>query len=159
MYPVDDQDKVVELGVPQSDVGAPEPIVLCNEFKILLAYDVHYTWPTTLREPVALIEFALYESLMFGMPNDEALNGHPLYSRGLHRYGAFQIKNSSWIRQLEKMNSIHPYHDPESFKRYKHYIFAFHDSTFECVAEGLSVSEHEGPLAGLLPIMQTRLQK
>ncbi len=160
MYPVDDQDRVVELdGVPQSDVGAPEPIVLCDESKILLAYFMRNTEPGPLGEHLALVEFNRYWSFMFGMPNDEAFAGHPLQSRGLHPYGAFQIDNSSWIRQLERMNSVHPYHDPESFKRYKHYIFAFHDSTFECVAEGFSVSEQKGPLASLLGIMQTRLQK
>ena len=39
MYSVDEQDRVLELeGVPQSSVGAPLPVVLSNEHKILLAY-------------------------------------------------------------------------------------------------------------------------
>ena len=171
MYPVDERDKVVELGsVPQSSVGAPLPIVLSDEHKILLAYvveDISPDWdgssvrivdPSTPGEPLAIIEFSSYSSFTFGAPNDEAFAGHPLANRGLHPYGAFQIENSSWIRQLEKMNSVHPYHKPGRFKRLRHYIFAFHDSTFECVAEGFTVSEHEGSLESLLPIMQSRLQ-
>ena len=171
MYPVDERDKVIELGsVPQSSVGAPLPIVLSDEHKILLAYIIQDTppdWdgsyarvvePSTPGEPLALVEFSLYSSFMFGAPNDEAFAGHPLAKRGLHPYGAFHIENSSWIRQLERMNSVHPYHKPERYRRLKHFIFAFHDSTFECVAEGFIVSEHEGSLESLLPLMQSRLQ-
>jgi len=171
MYLINERDHVVELGnVPQSSVGAPLPIVLSDEHKILLAYVVEDTspdWngssvrvvdPSTLGEPLALIEFKSYSSFIFGAPNDEAFAGHPLASRGLHPYGAFQIENSSWIRQLEQMNSVHPYHKPERFERLKHFVFAFHDSTFECVAESFTLSEQEGSLEGLLSVMQSRLQ-
>ena len=171
MYPVDGKDRVVELeGVPQSSVGAPLPVVLSDEHKVLLAYIIQETppgWdgttirvvdPSTAGEPLALIEFTSYWSFMFGPPNDEAFHGHPLASRGLHPYGAFQVENSSWVRQLERMNAVHPYHKPERFERLKHFVFAFHDSTFECVAEGFAVSEHEGSLQRLMPLMQNRLQ-
>jgi len=114
--------------------------------------------PSTPGEPLALVEFTGYSTYMFGAPNDEAFHGHPLAARGLHPYGAFQIENSSWIRQLEKMNSIHPYHKPERFERLRHYVFSFHDSTFECVANGFTISAHEGSLESMLPIMQSRLQ-
>jgi hypothetical protein len=172
MYPVDERDRVIELeGVPQSSVGAPLPIVLSDEHKILLAYIIEDTpsdWdgssvrvvdPSTPGEPLALVEFTAYWSFMFGAPSDEAFHGHPLAGRGLHPYGAFEIENSSWVRQLEKMNSVHPYHKSERFERLRHYIFAFHDSTFECVADGFTVSEHEGSLESILPVMQSRLQR
>lgn len=32
------------------------------------------------------------------------------------------------------MNSVHRRHDPKIFEAFTHYIFTFHDSTFECVA-------------------------
>ncbi|MDQ3816355.1 MAG: hypothetical protein M3362_01535 [Acidobacteriota bacterium] len=163
---------MIELSdVPQSSVGAPLPIVLSDEHTILLAYIVQAApsdWDgsyvrvverDTLGEPLALVEFSLYWSFMFGSPNDEAFEGHPLADRGLHPYGAFEVDGSSWIRQLERMNSVHRYHQPERFERLRHFVFAFHDSTFECVAEGYTVSEHEGSLGSLLPIMQGRLQR
>jgi len=171
MYSVDGRERVLEIdSVPQSSVGAPMPLILSNEYTVLLAYIVQATpsdWdgtsvrvidPRTSGEPLALVEFASYCSFMFGPPNDEAFKGHPLASRGLHPYAAFLIENSSWIRQLERMNSVHPYHRPEHFERLKHYVFAFHDSTFECVAEGFTISEHEGSLESLPSIMQSRLQ-
>ena len=156
MYSVDNRDKVIRLqDVPQSDAGAPLPIVLSDEFRILLAYIVRDTPPDFSH--YALIQFAFYSSYMFGGPNDEAFEGHPLASRGLTPYGAFQIENSSWIRQLERMNSVHPLHDPKWYDRYKHYVFTFHDSTFECVAHGFTVFEHHGSFNDLLAIMRDRL--
>lgn len=41
------------------------------------------------------------------MPNDESLHGHPLFERGLAFYGAFRVENSSWIRALVRINSVH----------------------------------------------------
>jgi hypothetical protein len=172
MYSIDERDKVILLpDVPQSSVGAPLPIILCDEHRLLLAYLLQEDtsgWDGTIvrvvdlessGEPLALVEFSGYDSFMFGAPNDEAFHGHPLYSRGLKPYSAFVIEQSSWIRQLERMNSVHPYHRPQRYAELKHYVFAFHDSTFECVAKDFTVTEHFGSLAEILPEMQKRLLK
>lgn len=108
-------------------------------------------------EQFAIIDFQRYLSYMFGPPNDEAFDGHPLANRGLAPYGSFRIESSSWIRQLERMNSVHRSHDPGSFDLYKHFVFTFHDSTFECIAESFTVSEHHGSFDSLLAAMQSRL--
>jgi len=170
MYQVDEKDKVIELkNVPQSSVGAPLPIVLSDEHKTLLAYLLQNTPEnrdgSTVRivdyetddEPIAIVRFEFCLSFMFGMPNDEAFHGHPLESRGLHPYGVFEIENSSWLRKLERMNSVHEYHKPERFGKYKHFVFAFHDSTFECVAESFDIATHQGSLESALTEMQKRL--
>ena len=162
MYSVDERDKVIEIRtVPQSSAGAPMPIILSDEQRILLAY-IQDSSPDSIiqqaeGEDFALIEFQRYRSFMFGAPNDEAFSGHPLASRGLHPYACFQIASSSWIRQLERMNSVNSRHDPTRFARYNHYVFAFHDSTFECVAENFTVSEHCGTFESLITVMQRRL--
>lgn len=171
MYSVDNQDRVIELKeVPQSDVGAPSPIVLGDERLVLLAYRVQAKQlPFDGRvlteadmelfvQETALIEFSLCQSYMFGYPNDEAFAGHPLATRGLQPYGAFEIENSSWIRQLEQMNSVHPQHQGGWLQQFKHFVFAFHDSTFECVAKGFVISKHAGPFESLLAEMHKRLQ-
>jgi hypothetical protein len=170
MYSVGQQDTVVELkDVPQSDVGAPSPLVISSEHRLLLAYTIQEKQSefngrvltdadiAGLVERVALIEFERYRAYTLGAPNDETLSGHPLYRRGLGPYGAFEVTCSSWIRQLEQMNSVHTRHNPERFKTLRHFVFTFHDSTFECVAEGYKATEHEGPIVKLLPEMQMRL--
>ena len=99
-------------------IGAPEPFVIADENFVVLAYymeDHSHPWNGTPRiispidsnEPIAIVRFDAHNH-MFGPPNDEAFSGHPLARRGLTPYGAFQIEHSSWIRQLERMNSVHP---------------------------------------------------
>ncbi len=132
MYIVDDRDTVAIISdVPQMDVGAPRPFVLADEPTLVLGYfasgDKH-----------ALIHFHAVNAHMVGPPNDEALAGHPLAARGLKAYRAHLVHNSSWTRTLERLNRVHPSHDPKRFDRLNHYIFCFHDSTFECIAESLS---------------------
>lgn len=169
MYQVDSKDKVIKLeNVPQSCVGAPGPVVLSDEFRTVLAFylqDTPERWDGTSVEvvshkterPLAIVEFVLCYDFMFGSPNDEAFQGHPLASRGLHPYGVFEIQNSSWIRQLSRMNSVHPYHKPERFWKKHHLIFAFHDSTFECVTDGFQVEETFGSIESVVPRMAEKL--
>jgi hypothetical protein len=74
------------------------------------------------------------------MPHDEALHGHPLSPRGLSHYDAYEVMESSWIRALERVNSVHERHDASRYRGLRHFILTFHDSTFECVARTFSVS-------------------
>jgi hypothetical protein len=163
MYLVDEQDRVVELTkAPQCEMGAPCPMLLVSGHSLYLAYYLPNTpadWDgktpramseNTDGEPVALVSFDLPLAHMFGPPNDEAFSGHPLAGRGLHPYGVFEVLGSSWIRSLERMNSVHPRHRPEHFDKYHHYIFSFHDTTFECVATGFTVSLRTGSVNGIL---------
>jgi hypothetical protein len=168
MYCID-QEVLVELnGVPQSSVGSPEPVVISDEHLTFLAYVVEGKpeWDTRVLtesdlaifvERVALVEFLRCRSYMFGSPNDEAIHGHPLYMRGLKPYSVFEVQKSTWIRQLEQMNSVHPRHNPNSFQSLHHYVFTFHDSTFECIAEGHQITEHEKSMGELVQEIKNRL--
>jgi hypothetical protein len=155
MYQVDEKDKVVPLeGVPQGSVGSPRPLVLASEGRVVLAYYVVspeiLQLPEGVRgrtigdEPFSVVLLRRCSAHMFGPPNDEAFAGHPLASRGLQPYGAYRIEHSSWIRQLERMNSVHPRHQPERYRQLNHLVFAFHDSTFECVCQGFETKTSEG---------------
>ena len=154
MYTVDQNDEVLALdGLPQCSVGAPLPLVLCNEHATLVAYIVEEhdpNWdgktfrlvgPESDGELIAIVRFVDRCAIMFGPPNDEAFAGHPLASRGLESYGVFHVLHSSWIRALEGMNSIHPCHRPERYAELRHFILSFHDSTLECVAKDIKVVE------------------
>jgi hypothetical protein len=105
-------------------------------------------------EPIAIIPFRA-AAHMFGLPNDEAFEGHPLASRGLEPYGAFRIEHSSWIRKLEKMNRVHYRHAPAAYSDLQHLVFAFHDSTFECICDGdgLDVRTAQGIIYSVIPSM------
>ena len=172
MYSVDEKDEVRELpDIPQSSPGAPIPLVLADEMTLVVSYYLNVpdpAWdgstarmidPESSAEPVGVITFPLYTALMFGPPNDEAFSGHPLAKRGLEPYGAYEVLNSSWIRTLERMNSVHPQHQPDSFWQRRHFILAFHDSTLECVGRKYLISRREGPLFNAIDYMKEQLRR
>jgi hypothetical protein len=141
VYEVDERDRVVELPeAPQSDTGAPTPVLVAEEDRLEVAYRAFTGDGENPDWGIAVARFRMPRAHTFGSPNDEAFEGHPLAARGLAPYGAYRIEDSSWIRRLERMNSVHYRHDPERFRVLNHYILSFHDSTFECVAEGVVFS-------------------
>ena len=135
----------------QIDVGAPTPTILSNEHNLYLIFYVSKVDPnwdgTTIHmrteddEGIVTVKFDRFEQFKFGSPNDEAISGHPLYKLGLEPYSIQKVIDSEWIKELIKMNSVHPYHKDELFLKYEHFIFFFHDRCFEIVAEGYSIEE------------------
>ena len=150
MYSVDELDEVRKIDeVPPSSAGAPLPMIVCDEHQLHLAYLIE-TGLSWNNESCALIRFSQPYAHFFGPPNDEAFVGHPLAQRGLHPYGCFEVLQSSWIRGLEQMNSVHRFHKAEHFAVLRHFIFAFHDSTFECIARDFEWSYHIGSVVNVL---------
>lgn len=134
------------------DVGAPMPTMLSNEHEIYLIFYVgepDYEWDgrkVNVRNEndngIITVKFDRFAQFKFGNPNDEAIEGHPLYDLGLEPYSIQKVIDSEWIKKLIKMNSIHPYHKDEQFEKYEHFIFFFHDTCFEIVAEEYSVEKN-----------------
>ena len=162
MYEISADSPVEMTSVPQPSLGAPCPMICAGDNSLRLAFyieDVSPEWHgTTPRavsesegtEACALVSFVGPIAHMLGPPNDEAFSGHPLYSRGLRPYRAFEVHASSWISALEKMNAVHPGHRASLFVEYKHFIFSFHDETFECIAWSFTISLHRGSIPSVL---------
>lgn len=167
MYKVDSQDRVIELSeFQQSSIGAPCPMVVASEHDVAIAYylrDVPKDWDgTTVKvvdtvnsnEPICIVVFKRCTAHYFGPPNDEAFSGHPLADRGLSPYGSYEVVDSSWIRTLEEMNAVHPYHDKERFLSDKrHIVLTFHDSIFECITRDFTFHYYKGALKDVLSKM------
>ena len=162
MYQVDQRDSVVELyDVPRPDVGAPLPAVVASGRQLELVYrvsergpnrdgtDIHVVGTTSEGQLVARIRFDHPYAHMFGPPDDEAFTGHPLASRGLGPYKVWEVHDSSWLRSLEHMNSIHPHHSRDAFMCLRHFVFAFHDATFECIASRYDCHVERGSVAAV----------
>jgi hypothetical protein len=132
MYTIDLRDEVAKFdGVPGHSPGAPMPMILANDVGVVLAYEM-----APSGEQYAVVKFIRPRAHYLGPPDDETAQGHPLAERGLRPYGIYEIRNSSWIRTLEQTNRVHRNHNARRFDVLKHFIFTFHDNTFECVAEG-----------------------
>lgn len=145
------------------DMGAPMPQLIANDhrtFLIFLVRTVDPTWDgrsVTVMDPasahaeqLALVEFHWCTSARLGAPNDEVFHGHPLEGKGLDGYTAQLVRNSHWVAELERINSVHSSYRAESWSTRNHYIFWFHDSTFECIAESFTVELHTCSFSELL---------
>jgi len=164
------------------DAGAPMPHLMKNDHRALLAFllsepelfgDNYFSPLATTRiphqmarsgspadegpEPLGLVEFNRCISAKLGAPNDEVFEGHPLNGKGLEAYGAQQVVNSRWLKEVEKINSVHRMYRPESWRDLHHFIFWFHDSTFECLAQSYTVETHRTSMKELLGMMVERL--
>ncbi len=154
----------------QWDSGAPMPHLMVNDGRALLAFLLREPAPDwdgsyveikspkdEQPEPLGLVEFDFCTAAKLGAPNDEVFKGHPLNGKGLEAYEAQRVVNSRWLKELETINSVHRMYSPEHWRDYNHYIFWFHDSTFECVARSYKVETHRTSMKALLALMVDRL--
>lgn len=131
------------------DAGAPCPQLIRSEDRTFLAFfcpNDTFGPGRGLRivephdEPsgrVAIIEWQQCIASLAGWPNDEVLNGHRLWPKGLAEIGVHtpvEVMGSQWIAELEMRNRIHPRHTSSLFEGMRHFVLPFKDSTFECVA-------------------------
>jgi len=122
-----------EIGL-RPEPGAPAPLLAQSEHDCYLVFNA-------VQEPGGAIGTGVVEAVgcditRFGYPNDEAIAGHPLWARGLNPYAVSEVIHSSWVTQLDEQNRVAfpDYNRPPK----RHFIIAFHDSTFECVADELN---------------------
>jgi hypothetical protein len=154
----------------QWDSGVPMPHLMANEHRVLLAFLLSQADPNweggyvksarpsdEAPKPLALVVFERCTSTRLGDPNDEVLDGHPLDGKGLEPYTAQRVINSRWLKEIELINRLHHMYRPESWRDLYHYIFWFHDSTFECIARSYAVETHRTSMRALLGIMVERL--
>ncbi len=146
-------------------------MVLSDEHRLMLFYVVEprgpeptniqpmSVGPNTDGLSIAVVSFDRYRAYYSGPPNDEALSGHPLASKGLRSYSAFLVESSPWIKVLEKMNQVHPSHTARLFSDLRHFVFTFHDSVFECIAAGFKVTIESGSLNTVFVVKQKSLFK
>ena len=106
---------------------------------------------------LAVVEFKRCLCAKMGSPNDEVFHGHPLHGKGFEGYRPLRVKNSPWIKELEAINSVHSCYRPESWSMLNHYIFGFHDSTFECVAESFAAEAKTATIPEVLAEICSKL--
>jgi|SRR5215203_780731 len=98
----------------------------------------------------AVVELIRCSTTKFGYPNDEALAGHPLYGKGLEAYEIFEVLDSNWIAQQREQNRVNFPDPPRKIPTLRHFVFTFHDSTFECLADDIKVEIAKDPFAETL---------
>lgn len=132
------------------NIANSRPTLLSNDYRafLLFLYDskdmekLQQTYGQVWDSGVAVFEFAGIESFQFGAPNDEALGGHRYVNLDLGPWRIYEVHNSEWIQELEQMNNVHPRHNKDVYYKFKHFIFSFKESTFECVTMGYKIFLH-----------------
>jgi hypothetical protein len=123
------------------------PSLDCDQPKVVSDGDVSLVFQNKLRvvvdgrvrQLVSGVRFDATIACYFGLPNDEALSGHPLYRLGLEPYRAYEVVASTWIHDLSVRNAVHPGHRNDSFAEMHHYVFTFKDEFFECIARAYAL--------------------
>lgn len=137
-------DQIIRLNIgftPEAAVS--EPLLLQTDCDAFLTFSAVVKNEKGLFEDagIGVVEFHRCNLTKFGYPNDEALRGHPLYQNGLDVGSrVFEVLYSSWIREITEQNRLCFPNTEDSDQR--HFIFTFHDSTFECIADGFQTSLH-----------------
>lgn len=155
-----DQVIVLDLGyVPEAAISGA--VLVQTESSCFLTFNAMRVEAgrNQSRAGFALVEFPGCLCTRFGYPNDEAFPGHPLFAKVQALYppwtGIYQVLNSSWIRQVEQQNrKIFP---NSSLWSVRHFIFGFHDSTFECIADDLVSQVIDEPFSAVLARISKRV--
>ncbi len=119
---------------PFSLVGAPNPRVLADEHRVVLLY---YTVDDYDK---AICVFDHCFEFRMGMPSEDWMTKSSLFSYGVEAFGAYWIDNSPWLAELQARYGVITDFSIEG-RKYRHYVFSFHDRCFECISSGLEVHE------------------
>lgn len=121
------------------DTGAPMPHLFTTSGRALLIFLVGGNHSDgNAPPPLALVEFHGCQAAKLGSPNDEVFHGHHLYGRGLQGDTVQIVHNSPWIAEIQAINKVHHLYNVDNWRTLKHYVFWFHDDTFECIAESFT---------------------
>src|SRR5215831_12589090 len=101
----------------------------------------------------AVVELILCSVTKFGYPNDEAWCGIPR-TRGL-AYGIYEVKNSKWVAEIVTLNQF-SFPDTTHWNG-RHFLFLFHDSSFECIARDLKLELRSEPYSQVLAELAGRI--
>ena len=101
-YLIDDLDTLQKIDLPSRNMGAPDPHILASERSLTLEYN-GFPDPDC---SIVTVVFNHANAHYLGYPNEEVIQSHPLYDRGLRLDGFFEVVNSSWIRAMERANRI-----------------------------------------------------
>lgn len=124
----------IENVFPEIMVGAPNPMVFADEHVVNLAY-------YDVEDDVALITFEHCFEFRMGMPGESRISSSPYSGLGILNFEAHIVENSPWMDELEKRYKVLSDFS-QGERKYTHYLFTFHDRTFECISSGYCITRH-----------------
>ena len=130
------------------DVGAvwdpndPDAVLLARESRAVLALRARWDDADDRAVVLSWVDARLAS---IGPPNDEAINGHPLYEKGLRDVlWVGTVHDSELVAELERRNRVHPGHRRAGWKGLHHFVVRTKEKLIEVVAEAVSVERVPG---------------
>jgi GntR family transcriptional regulator len=124
----------VELPGLEWTAGAPKPFLVSTEDRTLFAF-----YRSDQDDTVRVAEFIGCTSVRFGIPNDQALPGHPFTPHRLSPYRAHEVIHSEWLNQLRTIEQRQPQSQTMPLQTSKHWMLTFQDTTLEAIAAGIAI--------------------
>lgn len=144
----------IDIGCQPSPSGSDELILQSEDSTVLVfaAIDTKLSERGYLEDKgIALVRCEGCDQTRHGYPNDEGRWEHPLWNVGLSEAdGVAEVEDSDWVAEVERQQAQarrrlwaeYAQAMATETARLRHFIFQFKESTFECLASGLSVSLH-----------------
>jgi hypothetical protein len=156
-------DRIVDLDLGiQPEAAVSGAVVIQTESSTVLTFNAMrptdemspYGGPYMTDAGTAIFRLKRCLATRFGYPNDEARGGIPRFKDTV--YGIYEVQNSTWIRDTIRDNR---YRFPNTSDDYigRHLVFAFHDSTFECLTDDFEFEVSTEPYATILARITERV--
>lgn len=152
MYVANGNEELVEpSGIPHPIGGAPNPLIVSDEHKMILGYytadenavvrEEDFEKPVMVGmdselQPCCLLR-ASYWKYVFGPPGMDKQDLHPLHTLGLEYCRVQEVRRSQWIKD-EGPPSGYSKHARKA-QTWIHLVITFHDSTFEGLLSDIEV--------------------
>lgn len=135
----------VDLGVTW-EPNAPDAVLLSADLGLsTLALRAHHDDPD---DRCVVVKWTGCRYASMAPPNDEAINGHRLWLKGLRGVlWSGIVHDSELIAGLELQNRVHPMHSASTFEGLTHYVLPLKECVVEVVARDLAVHRVEGTTA------------
>jgi hypothetical protein len=138
------------------DAGAAGAVLVPTNWGIYATFRAMVSNEDGAQEPVgtAVVELVGCVAKTFSYSTDMGEDGRPYSFFDLKSGGIYEIVDSEWLLKVEEEvfgrvqgTSAATKRD---FKLMRHYVFTFHDTTFQCIAEGLKPKVSNEPFGDIL---------
>lgn len=157
-------DEIIKLDLGYRPAGfGSKPVIVESELSTFVVFKAVFSQRGADGKyqvaGLAMVEFVHCHMSKFGLPNNDAWAGHPLYAQiteadsWMEMMEMMEVRNSTWKAELERQNKVSY---PDWDWPHHHYIISFRESTFECIAKDIKITVlNEAHEAVLQQVMQS----
>lgn len=105
---------------------------------------------------IAVLRFSHCHGLKTGSPNDETIEGHSLFGRGIDVGESYIVHKSAWLEEIKNINKAHSLYNDEYWSNARHFLIFFKEITVECLAKDLRSEIVDGDVSQVVNYLLTQ---